>query len=100
MIRILRQTWAGCGDLPHVGPHPGNMILLMMLIIGTTMGGDSLVEAAQGLLFMGAFAGPIYLLGAYERAQFSSHLTATQEELRKAREGAGQALESLGERNA
>ena len=65
---MIRQMWRGCGYLPHVGEHPGTLILGGLVVIGTIAVGWI---GAVGML---AMFGPLYLFGAYERANLSDRL--------------------------
>lgn len=67
MAKILRQICRGCGDLPYVGSHPGTFWLIMFIIMGMVAG------RRFGFLVMTIFCLPIYLYGAYERAEFSDY---------------------------
>jgi hypothetical protein len=68
MKRILRQVCRGCGDLPHVGEHPGT-IIVVVLLTGGTIGAGWI-----GLAIISLIAIPGYLVGAYDRAETSDHL--------------------------
>lgn len=68
MGKIIKQTWRGCGYLPHVGHHPGTFIVFVLLVCGGVAGGW------VGLSAMSTFVLPIYLWGAFERAKLSDHL--------------------------
>jgi len=65
MVKIIRQTWRGCWDLPYVGSHPGTLIVFIMIVSGAIAGG------VAGALIMTIFFGPMYLFGAYGRANCS-----------------------------
>lgn len=66
---IVRQIVRGCGRLPHVGEHPGTIAwLVIILLCGLANGG------IVGFLTAATIVTPIYLFGAYERAQFSDTL--------------------------
>ena len=69
MRRILRQIRRGCGTLPHVGEHPGNPMVCLVASILMFIGGWA------GLAMFSVVLLPAYLLGAYERAEFSDQLT-------------------------
>jgi hypothetical protein len=71
-MHIIKQTIRGCGTLPHVGDHPGTIFLWMFLVLGAIAGLDKgLVGGLMGMVIMGSFAVPLYLIGAYDRAQYS-----------------------------
>jgi len=67
-MKIIVNTWRGCGYLPFVGSHPGTLHLIALLVLGAVGGGWI------GVLVMGAFCLPIYLYGAYDRAVLSDRL--------------------------
>jgi hypothetical protein len=73
VTHILRQTMRGCGALPYLGDHPGTFILLMVSILGALAGGWI------GAVVMLVVFGPFYLMGAYERAQYSDQLVRDDE---------------------
>lgn len=74
--RMIRQILRGCGTLPHVGEHPGTMSLFMMIAIGALVGASKqgAITAAGGAALMAIFTIPLYLYGAYGRAEDSDHL--------------------------
>ena len=74
MIRFLRQALRGCRDLPGVGPHPGSFYLVVFILMGALAGGRGYVGAVIGALIMAAIVVPLYLIGAYERAEESDRL--------------------------
>lgn len=83
MRNFIIQTIRGCGNLPYVGEHPGTMFLAMFIGLGCLTGANhGLFRAMIGGLIMAAFMVPIYLLGAYDRANESDYLVA-QETLHK-----------------
>lgn len=76
MSRVLRQVWRGCGTLPHVGEHPGTGFLLLLILTGgAACWRGGLVGVLIGAGLMAAVMGPIYLCGAYSRAQLSDRLS-------------------------
>lgn len=43
---IIRQIIRGCGTLPHVGDHPGTMLVILLVGMSAmfgAMGGDCMV---------------------------------------------------------
>jgi hypothetical protein len=62
---ILARTVRGCGTLPYVGAHPGTVPLVVFVVIA-----GAAVGWGGALLALTMF-GPLYLLGAYERAAFA-----------------------------
>jgi len=76
---IYNQCKRGCCDLPGVGEHPGTPMLVFMVILGGIAGGtNGLVGALIGsAAFLTIFA-PIYLWGAYERAELSDKLDTSE----------------------
>jgi hypothetical protein len=74
-MKILRQIYRGCGTLPHVGEHPGTVFLTMLILMGGLAGAkNGFYGAIGGAVIMGIFNVPVYLYGAYGRAQYSDHL--------------------------
>lgn len=76
MRRIIRQCIRGCTTLPHVGEHPGTGMVLFLIGIGCMIGhqgGQWFGAMVCGLLFAAMFL-PMYLYGAYSRAQLSDGL--------------------------
>lgn len=73
----LRQVIRGCGTLPHVGEHPGTGMLLIFILMGAAAGANGgLRGCIGGAAFMALFMVPIYLWGAFERAQDSDAIAA------------------------
>jgi len=72
MIQAIKQAIRGCGTLPHVGPHPGTFWLVVFVLMGALAGAKGGWGGALtgGLVMLSAY-GPIFLLGAYERAKDS-----------------------------
>lgn len=66
MRRVFRQTLRGIGTLPHVGEHPGTLVLGMSCVAGVCATANWV-----GGLIMLLVLGPIYLAGAYYRAEDS-----------------------------
>ena len=62
-MRVLRQIRRGCGTLPFVGAHPGTAMLLVFVALGAVAG------TWLGVVVMLLIFGPIYLWGAYSRAE-------------------------------
>ena len=78
----FRQTIRGCGNLPHVGEHPGTEMLILFIIMGALAGAKGgLTGAIVGALFMGLFLIPVYLYGAYDRANLSDKISGDENEL-------------------
>jgi hypothetical protein len=70
-MRIIKQTWRGIHYLPVVGDHPGTIWVVAFILIGAVAGGW------HGAL-IGCVWVPVYLYGAYERAEYSDrHTPAT-----------------------
>jgi hypothetical protein len=71
-MKIIQQTIRGCGTLPHVGDHPGTMMLFVFVLIGALAGSkSSWTGMIGGSIFMLVIFAPIYLFGAYDRANLS-----------------------------
>jgi len=62
---MIKQIWRGMHWMPYVGEHPGNVFLMMFIVMGAAAGGFG------GAAVMLVFFGPIYCYGAYDRAQIS-----------------------------
>jgi hypothetical protein len=74
-MKVIRQIIRGCGELPHVGDHPGSIWLFMFILMGLLAGVQSgLWGAFGGATLMALFMLPLYLWGAYDRAQLSDRL--------------------------
>jgi hypothetical protein len=74
---VLRQMVRGCRDLPHVGGHPGAEYLLMFISLGAFAGANGgLVGVLGSAAVMALFVAPLYLYGAYDRANLSDRLEA------------------------
>lgn len=71
-MKVLRQIIRGCGTLPHVGEHPGTLLLFAFFLLGGAAGRNSgAVGIVIGASIMVIVFAPIYLWGAYERAKTS-----------------------------
>lgn len=76
-MKAFRQMARGCTDLPHVGEHPGTMMLLCFVVLGALAGRDGgLPGVLGGAAIMAIGIGPFYLWGAYDRANLSDRLEA------------------------
>lgn len=76
-MKAIKQMIRGCRTLPNVGAHPGTDWLLMFLAMGALAGArGGLYGALGGAAFMAVFIAPMYLAGAYRRANDSDRLTA------------------------
>lgn len=76
-MRFLRQAIRGCGTLPHVGEHPGTLMLIAFLLMGALAGEKGGWRGCIiGAAVMALFIGPIFLWGAYDRANLSDQLEA------------------------
>jgi hypothetical protein len=80
MKKIFTQIIRGCGDLPYVGEHPGTPVMILMMLAG---GGAGIKGGMSGFLagicFMAVFILPIYLYGAWDRAELSDVLQKENE---------------------
>lgn len=76
MIKIFKQTIRGIGTLPHVGEHPGTGMVIFLILITGLAGAQK--GGWFGFMVASAFAlivyGPMYLWGAYDRAQTSDRI--------------------------
>lgn len=70
MRHIIRQTIRGCKTLPHVGEHPGTVTLILFLVFG----GLATKPSVLGIFGTALFLLPLYLHGAYGRAELSDRL--------------------------
>lgn len=83
-MRILRQILRGCGTLPHVGEHPGTLHLAALLCAGALGGlNEGWAGAASCAAIVALAIGPLYLYGAYDRANLSDDISAQQKEQTK-----------------
>lgn len=79
-MKVVRQIVRGCRDLPHVGPHPGTDILIIFLLMGALAGARGGWWGVLGGASITAVAFvPIYLWGAYSRANDSDRFQAASE---------------------
>lgn len=76
-MTVLRQIIRGCGTLPHVGEHPGTVLVVFIVVLGVVAGGRGgwLGALLGGVLMLGVF-GPMYLWGAYDRANISDRMSS------------------------
>lgn len=75
---MIRQIIRGCGNLPHVGNHPGTAWVLFFMLMGALAGAEhgSWRGAIGGAVFMALGIAPLYLWGAYDRAKLSDRIVA------------------------
>jgi prepilin signal peptidase PulO-like enzyme (type II secretory pathway) len=68
-MKAIRHIIRGCGTLPHVGEHPGTVLIVAFIVIGAMAGAKG---GWQGALFgagvMAVVFVPMYLYGAYSRS--------------------------------
>lgn len=80
--RVVVQTARGCMTLPHVGEHPGSLLMVMFLLMaglaGVKNGGT--VGFIGGACIMALGMGPFYLYGAYSRAELSDQLESEHDD--------------------
>lgn len=69
MKRIVKQIARGCNTLPGVGSHPGTFIMFILIGLATAAAG------VLGFIVGAAVYGPMYLYGAYCRAELSDKMT-------------------------
>lgn len=75
-MKWIHQTIRGCGTLPHVGSHPGTDMLIIFILMGALAGiRGGWRGAIGGAAFMAVFIVPMYLCGAYGRANDSDRLS-------------------------
>lgn len=81
MISVIRQIYRGCGDLPYVGEHPGWPVLMFFICVGGIVGGErgGFTGALLGIFAIVVPMVPLFLTGAYERAELSDALIAHEE---------------------
>jgi hypothetical protein len=83
-MKVIRQMIRGCRNLPHVGSHPGTEFLIVFIIIGALAGTrGGWFGALCGAVFMALFIVPMYLHGAYYRAQDSDRLEKRSSETKR-----------------
>lgn len=71
-MKFLNQVVRGCRALPHVGGHPGTGVVVAFVAMGFVAGVRAgIAKGLIGALIMLAIFGPMYLWGAYDRAQLS-----------------------------
>lgn len=74
-MQFIRQTIRGIRNLPYVGSHPGTPMLGILVGLGALAGflrGDfEWIRVLGGALGMLVFFLPMYLYGAYSRANIS-----------------------------
>lgn len=77
---VIRQIIRGCGYLPHVGEHPGTgMVIGLSLATGAAgASGGGLVGFVCGSGAGAAVFGPMYLYGAYDRANLSDRIASRE----------------------
>lgn len=74
-MRIARQIVRGCGALPHVGSHPGTGYVLALIGAGAVAGREGgWAGALVGAGIVAAFMVPMYLYGAFARAELSDRI--------------------------
>lgn len=78
VTRIIRQIVRGCGYLPHVGEHPGTVLVVGLCLATGAAGaqGGGLVGFFCGSLAAAAVFGPMYLYGAYDRANINDRIAS------------------------
>jgi hypothetical protein len=79
---MFKQIVRGCTDLPYVGEHPGVSTLIMFIIMGGLAGAKGgLFGVIGGVSLMLVFVLPIFLYGAYDRANESDLLVKRAKQL-------------------
>lgn len=75
-MKHVKQAIRGTGYLPHVGAHPGTeiVILLILLTAFVSAAHAGVLGFIAGFFFSAVIYGPIYLIGAYDRARLSDRL--------------------------
>ena len=74
-MKAIRQIIRGCTNLPYVGDHPGKFMMVMLILMGGMAGGTGgAAGALGGMALMGVFMLPLFLWGAYDRANLSDRL--------------------------
>lgn len=68
-FRCIGMAVRGCGNLPHVGPHPGTATVIVLIVVGAITGSrqGGWKGALVGALAMAIWAVPMYLFGGYDR---------------------------------
>lgn len=77
-MTLLNKIIRGAGYLPHVGSHPGTLILIIMLLAPGVTGiqNGGLLGFGLGVLLGAAVYVPIYAAGCVSRANLSDRLCA------------------------
>lgn len=79
---MFKQIIRGCTDLPYVGEHPGVGTLIMFVIMGGFAGAKGGISGViGGASLMLVFVLPIFLYGAYDRANESDLLVKRANQL-------------------
>lgn len=79
MLNAFKNAFAGCKDLPHVGPHPGRLTMVFMGLlmgVGGAQNGWGGLLAAMVLYVL--FLGPMYLIGGHARYEHNKRLEAQE----------------------
>jgi len=75
-MKYIRQIIRGCGTLPYVGEHPGTLFFIMYIALGGLAGRDGGISGfIVGCAIVAVVLGPMYLYGAYSRAELSDKLS-------------------------
>ena len=79
MMTWMRQALRGCRSLPGVGPHPGTAPLVIFTLAAALAGAQAgPIQMVLGTAVMLAFFGPLYLIGAADRAAISDRIRKSQ----------------------
>lgn len=75
-MKLIRQIKRGCTNLPYVGEHPGKFMMIMFMFMGGMAGGSKGGSAGMfgGMAIVGLLMLPLFLWGAYDRANLSDRL--------------------------
>lgn len=83
-MHMLKQIIRGCTDLPYVGNHPGVGPLVLFVIMGGLAGAKGgIFGAIGGVTLMIVFMLPLFLYGAYDRANESDQMVKRAKLLEK-----------------
>lgn len=68
-MKVIRHIIRGCGVLPHVGEHPGTVMIVIFILLGALAGNKGGWQGCVGgAAIMAAVFVPMYLYGAYMRS--------------------------------
>jgi hypothetical protein len=70
LMKFIRDIIQGAKDLPGYGPHPGNGMVVLLIILGGIAGLHGGWEGfIGGAAFMALFMVPMWAIGCIDRAR-------------------------------